>query len=193
MKKFVFFFIMFLLTYGSVNADFWQWGREDNARVSVFFTQSVRNSDEYTDIFTNAMNNWNNISPNVSLRRVNSDRNVGTFVFVAQNNELADVIWLTRLYTRDQNGIAWVYNIDWAKDMTWPRTDVYIFENVMNDVFRMNRMEKISNATHEFWHSLKLDHPTSLWFWQQSVMKSGVQNIWPQDYDQDELRTKWWQ
>lgn len=167
-----------------------------NGNISVFYTLSVRNNSEYTSIFNTAINNWNNISSRIKLKRVYSDQNVGSFVFAVTNNTNPNILGMMIPYYKNHQWQI-IPNLR-AIDQTWFRTDIYIYTNNMNR-FSMNFRQKVSNATHEIWHSLKLAHPwqgtercVDLPWWQKSVMNQWIQNIWPQQYDRNDIIYKWW-
>ncbi|RKJ50458.1 hypothetical protein D7X33_32605, partial [Butyricicoccus sp. 1XD8-22] len=64
----------------------------------------------------------------------------------------------------------------------------YIYNNVMNN-FNMTNSQRVSNATHEIGHTLKLAHPTDDSV--VSVMRQGIRSIGPTTYDYNELDRKW--
>lgn len=175
-------------------ADLWLGWRNDNATVSVFFTQSVTNSSTYTSIFNSAIANWNNISSKVSLTKVTSSASVGTFVYVS-TTATPWLLWM--MFAYKTNSAGQVIQDSTAIDLKWPRTDVYIYSNTM-DSASMTTSQKIANATHELGHTLKLAHP-GLWTmrcsaipsWQTSIMSQGIQSTWPQTYDKNDIKYKW--
>lgn len=187
--------VVFLCATTSITyADTFLGTRSDGGNVSVFHTLSVRNSPYYTNIYTQARHAWNGISPNVTLNRTYSSENVGTFVF-AVDSSTPNLLGYIIPYTKNVNWSI-VPNTQGIND-TWWRTDVYIIKNNMTAA-NMNDTQKISNAIHELWHTLKLAHPgqwteicRAIPAWQWSVMLQGIQSIWPQPYDREDIIAKW--
>ncbi len=78
MKKFLIIPLILTFTFPHISlADTFMRGRSDNGNISAFYTLSVRNNSAYTSIFNSAINNWNNISSRIKLKRVYSDKMLG--------------------------------------------------------------------------------------------------------------------
>lgn len=104
--------------------------------------------------------------------------------------------WADKYYvgtTSEPNLIGRVFPVNGYLDYVgmddyWIFVNAYIYSNTM-DSKNMSYAQRISNATHEIGHTLKLKHPTDST--KSSVMKQGIQSIGPTSYDYSELKRKW--
>ncbi len=136
----------------------------------------------YKNIFGSALSNWLAISSNINYSWGNSSNQSRDDEYYATTTSTAGLLG----YTEPMKKILFI-NVDADVNENWDFCRVYIYTNQM-DANNMTDAQKISNATHEIGHSLKLAHPTSS---HTSVMNQGIQSIGPTDYDRSELISKW--
>ncbi|TKI57572.1 hypothetical protein E8L90_20090 [Brevibacillus antibioticus] len=170
--------LLLIVPIQSALADYWGGGKTW-AGVTVYeFDSSVYNySYDYGKVYNQAIRNWEGISSKVS--------------FVSRTHENSDKYYVGETSIQGLLGRMDPYNGSRMASInsSWSSTKVHIFHNNM-DAFNMSEAERISNATHEIGHSLKLAHPVGN---VTSVMKQGIQSRGPSSYDQTELKNKWGQ
>ncbi|WP_144941340.1 hypothetical protein [Paenibacillus sp. 32O-W] len=158
-------------------ADIWGGNKYWNGITIVEYDDSVANYG-YTEHYDEAMENWRNISSQVTLQKAShqyADR------YYVGNTDDATLLGVVIPYTISGKKLG--YESNWSAGYA----TAIIYDNTMNS-YNMTYAQKVSNATHELGHTLKLAHPSST---QVSVMNQGIQSIGPTTYDKNELKRKW--
>ena len=172
-------FVSFLLLITPIQtalADYWKGGKTWGGVTIYEFDSSVYDyTYDYEDVYNQAISNWEGISSEVSFTE--GEHKYADKYYVGKSSIEG---LLGRMDPYSASGIT-------SLDKNWNYTKVHIFDNNMKS-YGMTKAQRISNATHEIGHSLKLAHPTQT---VTSVMNQGIQSIGPKSYDKSELKDKW--
>ncbi|MBN3526553.1 hypothetical protein [Paenibacillus apiarius] len=164
-----------------VSAAYFNGGRSSGS-FSAYYHSSV-SSYGYGNHYDTARTNWNGISSKAKVSKTTSTSGDPDRYYVGTTGSST---LLGQIVPYKISGGTYV---EASPNDQWAYSTATIYDNTMKS-FNMTSSQIVSNATHEIGHTVSLAH-TSPSSSSPSVMKQGIQDIGPQTYDKNELKSKW--
>lgn len=154
-------------------------GGRSSAKFNAFYDSSVT-SYGYKAAYDAGRSNWAGISSKVAIGYTSSSSGLPDKYYVGNTSD-PTLLGLSSYFDANGNPVA--------KTALRAYTTVAIYDNTMVSN-NMTYSEVVSNISHELGHSLSLAHTTDPSV-TSSVMFQGIQSIGPQQYDKNQLKSKW--